>query len=249
MKRAAPEEASGGDDVADPAKRAPLSPAKPDTNVNPPRAAYKPPFRPGGFRPPGGTNPAAGFKSPFVRPAVASAPGAPPSVRPVARPAVRPVFAVPARTAGGGGVSTSSLPIRTQAPTGGSESKSSPKLYFGCLYAKRKAAKNRSSKSWLDGMVMTVPPTTTLLDATGKKIASGKAGTCVAGTEMQIGNFEVGAGPGNRKGVSIRRGARGQRDGGGCDACLIDNEQTVFLSHICFRRYCCSTENEASKAT
>ena len=191
MKRAAPEEASGGDDVADPAKRAPLSPAKPDTNVNPPRAAFKPPFRPGGFRPPGGTNPAAGFKSPFVRPAVASAPGAPPSVRPVARPAVRPVFAVPARTAAGGGVSTSSLPIRTQAPTGGSESKSSPKLYFGCLYAKRKAAKNRSSKSWLDGMVMTVPPTTTLLDATGKKIASGKAGTCVAGTEMQIGNFEV----------------------------------------------------------
>jgi DNA repair and recombination protein RAD54B len=59
------------------------------------------------------------------------------------------------------------------------------------LYAKRKAAKNRASKSWLDGVVCTVPPTTILFDAAGKQIAKGKAGTCVAGTTMEIGNWEI----------------------------------------------------------
>ena len=65
------------------------------------------------------------------------------------------------------------------------------KLYFSCLYAKRKSAKNRSSKSWVDGIAINQHPTTTLLDMTGKIVAKGKAGTCVEGTTMEIGNWEV----------------------------------------------------------
>ena len=60
------------------------------------------------------------------------------------------------------------------------------KLYFSCLYAKRKSAKNRSSKSWVDGIAINQHPTTTLLDMTGKIVAKGKAGTCVEGTTMEI---------------------------------------------------------------
>ena len=74
-------------------------------------------------------------------------------------------------------------------PTKGPDA--SQKLYFGALYAKRKAAKNRSSKSWMDGIVVNQDPTTTLMDMTGKIVAKGKAGTCVEGTTMEIGNWEV----------------------------------------------------------
>jgi DNA repair and recombination protein RAD54B len=64
-------------------------------------------------------------------------------------------------------------------------------LYFGALYAKRKSAKNRSSKTWLDGIVMCEPPVTTLYDDAGKVLSKAKAGTCVAGTTMEIGHWEV----------------------------------------------------------
>ena len=64
-------------------------------------------------------------------------------------------------------------------------------MYFGALYAKRKSAKNRSSKTWLDGIVMCEPPVTTLYDDAGKVLSKAKAGTCVAGTTMEIGHWEV----------------------------------------------------------
>jgi superfamily II DNA or RNA helicase len=181
MKRAAPDEAGGEDGVAAPAAdppRAPLSPSRAGANSNPPRgppAAFKPRpvMRGAGFRPPGGVNPSAGFKSPFVRPGGAGA--APP-----ARPPTRPAFAAPKRSAPPGTAASTSAP-----PPPASKS------YFSCLYAKRKSAKNRSSKTWLDGVVLTVPPVTTLFDDAGKPVAKAKAGTCVAGTTMEIGNWEV----------------------------------------------------------
>jgi hypothetical protein len=181
MKRAAPDEAGGEDGVAAPAAdppRAPLSPSRAGANSNPPRgppAAFKPRpvMRGAGFRPPGGVNPSAGFKSPFVRPGGAGA--APP-----ARPPTRPAFAAPKRSAPPGAAASTSAP-----PPPASKS------YFSCLYAKRKSAKNRSSKTWLDGVVLTVPPVTTLFDDAGKPVAKAKAGTCVAGTTMEIGNWEV----------------------------------------------------------
>jgi DNA repair and recombination protein RAD54B len=179
MKRAAPDEAGGEDGVAAPAAdppRAPLSPSRAGANSNPPRgppAAFKPRpvMRGAGFRPPGGVNPSAGFKSPFVRGAGAAPP---------ARPPTRPAFAAPKRSAPPGAAASTSAP-----PPPASKS------YFSCLYAKRKSAKNRSSKTWLDGVVLTVPPVTTLFDDAGKPVAKAKAGTCVAGTTMEIGNWEV----------------------------------------------------------
>ena len=188
MKRAAPDEAGGEDGVAAPAAdppRAPLSPSRAGANSNPPRgppAAFKPSpvMRGAGFRPPGGVNPSAGFKSPFVRPGGAGA--APP-----ARPPTRPAFAAPKRSAPPGTAASTSAP----PPPASTPSSAAAKSYFSCLYAKRKSAKNRSSKTWLDGVVLTVPPVTTLFDDAGKPVAKAKAGTCVAGTTMEIGNWEV----------------------------------------------------------
>ena len=188
MKRAAPDEAGGEDGVAAPAAdppRAPLSPSRAGANSNPPRgppAAFKPRpvMRGAGFRPPGGVNPSAGFKSPFVRPGGAGA--APP-----ARPPTRPAFAAPKRSAPPGTAASTSAP----PPPASTPSSAAAKSYFSCLYAKRKSAKNRSSKTWLDGVVLTVPPVTTLFDDAGKPVAKAKAGTCVAGTTMEIGNWEV----------------------------------------------------------
>ena len=64
------------------------------------------------------------------------------------------------------------------------------KLYFSCLYAKRKSAKNRSSKSWVDGALINQHPTTTLLDMTGKIVAKGKAGVRPKGRPWRS-NWEV----------------------------------------------------------
>ena len=188
MKRAAPDEAGGEDGVAAPAAdppRAPLSPSRAGANSNTPRgpaAAFKPRpvMRGAGFRPPGGVNPSAGFKSPFVRPGGAGA--APP-----ARPPTRHAFAAPKRGAAPCSAASASAP----PPPATTPSSTTSKSYFSCLYAKRKSAKNRSSKTWLDGVALTVPPVTTLFDDAGKPVAKAKAGTCVAGTTMEIGNWEV----------------------------------------------------------
>ena len=190
MKRAAPEEVAG--DGGSAPKRTPLSPSRAASNApsvaaaRPAQAAFKPP----GFRPPGGVN--AAFKSPFARPAgsAASAPAraAPPGTSaPLRRPFVGgagyrpPVRHVPVPA-------PASAPPASDAP---SASSGVPRSYFGALYAKRKAAKNRSSKTWLDGIVMSQPPVTTLYDDAGKLLSKAKAGTCVAGTTMEIGNWEV----------------------------------------------------------
>ena len=188
MKRAAPDEAGGKDGVTAPAvdpPRAPLSPSRAAANANTPRgpaAAFKPRpvMRGAGFRPPGGVNPSAGFKPPFGRPGGAGA--APP-----ARPPTRQAFTVPKRSAAPGSVASASAPT----PQATTPSSAAAKSYFSCLYAKRKSAKNRSSKTWLDGVVLTVPPFTTLFDDAGKPVAKAKAGTCVAGTTLEIGNWEV----------------------------------------------------------
>ena len=185
MKRAAPDEAGREDGVSAPAAdppRVPLSPSRAGANLNPPRgpaAAFKPRGA-AGFRPPGGVNPSAGFKSPFVRPGGAGS--APP-----ARPPMRHAFAAPKRSVAPGSAASASAP----PPPATTPSSAAAKSYFSCLYAKRKSAKNRSSKTWLDGVVLTVPPVTTLFDDAGKPVAKAKAGTCVAGTTMEIGNWEV----------------------------------------------------------
>ena len=189
MKRAAPEEVEG--DGGSAPERTPLSPSRAASNApsvaaaRPAQAAFKPP----GFRPPVGVR--AAFKSPFARPAgsAASAPAraAPPGASaPPRRPLVGgaayrpPVRHVPAPA-------PASADPASDAPSASGV----PRSYFSALYAKRKAAKNRSSKTWLDGIVMSQPPVTTLYDDAGKLLSKAKAGTCVAGTTMEIGNWEV----------------------------------------------------------
>ena len=189
MKRAAPEEVEG--DGGSAPERTPLSPSRAASNApsvaaaRPAQAACKPP----GFRPPVGVR--AAFKSPFARPAgsAASAPAraAPPGASaPPRRPLVGgaayrpPVRHVPAPA-------PASADPASDAPSASGV----PRSYFSALYAKRKAAKNRSSKTWLDGIVMSQPPVTTLYDDAGKLLSKAKAGTCVAGTTMEIGNWEV----------------------------------------------------------
>jgi DNA repair and recombination protein RAD54B len=170
MKRAAEEDAAA-------APRAPLSPkanlnpTRPPAGVmpfRPPGAGFRPPTKAAAFRPPmktagGGSGAGTAFRAPFAAP-VARAPA-------------------PARPA-------PSAPSSASAPPSTSTS-TTTKAYFSCLYAKRKAAKNRSSKSWLDGICVYEPPFTTLLDETGKALTKSRAGTCVVGTEMDIGNWNV----------------------------------------------------------
>jgi DNA repair and recombination protein RAD54B len=183
----------------EPARVAPLSP-KPTNTVVRPAVGVRAPFkRPGAFN-----NPRAAFKKPFRSPMVNA-----PVDRavPMLVPRVSDTKGAPAEFVKPGhmapfigkprpqvGLAPIKRPnpiasARPMVPTKGPDA--SQKLYFGALYAKRKAAKNRSSKSWMDGIVVNQDPTTTLMDMTGKIVAKGKAGTCVEGTTMEIGNWEV----------------------------------------------------------
>ena len=184
----------------EPARVAPLSPKSTNTVVVRPAVGVRAPFkRPGAFN-----NPSAAFKKPFRSPMVNA-----PVDRavPMLVPRVSDTKGAPAEFVKPGHMApfigkprpqVGLAPIKRPNPIASARPMvatkgpdASPKLYFGALYAKRKAAKNRSSKSWMDGIVVNQPPTTTLMDMTGKIVAKGKAGTCVEGTTMEIGNWEV----------------------------------------------------------
>ena len=140
-------------------------------------------MRGAGFRPPGGVNPSAGFNV-ALRQAGRCGRGASPRGRP--RATLSPPRSAARRRA-------RPRPLPPPPPRAPATTPSSVhfQVAISCLYAKRKSAKNRSSKTWLDGVALTVPPVTTLFDDAGKPVAKAKAGTCVAGTTMEIGNWEV----------------------------------------------------------
>ena len=177
----------------EPARGVPLSPKSTNPIARPALGVRAP------FKRPGGANPGAAFKKPFRSPMV-NAPVdrvVPTSVARVSEtegaPAkslmaghMTPFIGKPRPQVGLAAIKRPN-PIATAKPM----VPTPDKLYFSCLYAKRKSAKNRSSKSWVDGIAINQHPTTTLLDMTGKIVAKGKAGTCVEGTTMEIGNWEV----------------------------------------------------------
>ena len=189
MKRAAPEDVEG--DGGSAPERTPLSPSRAASNApsvaaaRPAQAAFKPP----GFRPPVGVR--AAFECRFARPAWV------PSLAPARAAPRRERAPAPTARRRRGVPSPRSTRPRPGAPTSADPASDAPsasgvpRSYFSALYAKRKAAKNRSSKTWLDGIVMSQPPVTTLYDDAGKLLSKAKAGTCVAGTTMEIGNWEV----------------------------------------------------------
>ena len=183
----------------EPARVAPLSPKSTNTVARPAVGVRAPFKRPGAFN-----NPNAAFKKPFRSPMVNA-----PVDRavPMLVPRVSDTKGAPAEFVKPGHMApfigkprpqVGLAPIKRPNPIASARPMvatkgpdASQKLYFGALYAKRKAAKNRSSKSWMDGIVVNQDPTTTLMDMTGKIVAKGKAGTCVEGTTMEIGNWEV----------------------------------------------------------
>ena len=83
------------------------------------------------------------------------------------------------------------VPSRSCAQNASGASGAAVEPYFTALYCKRKTAKNRASKSWMDGFVRYHPPFTTLFDDAGKTVTKGRAGTCVAGTTLEINNWEA----------------------------------------------------------
>ena len=177
----------------EPARGAPLSPKSTNPIARPALGVRAP------FKRPGGANPGAAFKKPFRSPMmnapvdrvvptsvarVSETEGAP--AKSLMAGHMTPFIGKPRPQVGLAAIKRPN-PIATAKPM----VPTPDKLYFSCLYAKRKSAKNRSSKSWVDGIAINQHPTTTLLDMTGKIVAKGKAGTCVEGTTMEIGNWEV----------------------------------------------------------
>ena len=140
----------------EPARGVPLSPKSTNPIARPALGVRAP------FKRPGGANPGAAFKKPFRSPMV-NAPVdrvVPTSVARVSEtegaPAkslmaghMTPFIGKPRPQVGLAAIKRPN-PIATAKPM----VPTPDKLYFSCLYAKRKSAKNRSSKSWVDGIAI-----------------------------------------------------------------------------------------------